>query len=83
MAEVICFPMRRRLGKIRRTVEMLSARNGRAADHYWRQTVAGLVAQLCRAGLAEFEVRREVHAFSAAVQKELQRGLRRNDGDAA
>ncbi|TIW62989.1 MAG: hypothetical protein E5V48_02710 [Mesorhizobium sp.] len=80
---VICFPMRRRLGKIRRTAELLSARRGRSADHYWRQTVAGLVGQLSRVGMAESEIRREVQAFSDAVQEELQRAARRSEGDAA
>ncbi|TIT64344.1 MAG: hypothetical protein E5W90_22860 [Mesorhizobium sp.] len=80
---VICFPMRRRLGKIRRTAELLSARRGRSADHYWRQTVAGIVGQLTRVGLTEVAIRQEVQAFSDAVQEELQRAARRNEGDAA
>ncbi|RWB98873.1 MAG: hypothetical protein EOQ56_19250 [Mesorhizobium sp.] len=82
MGDVICFPMRRRLGKIRRTAELLSARRGRAADHYWRQAVAGIVGHLTRAGLSEVAIRQEVQAFSDAVQKELQRAFRSN-GDAA
>ncbi|WP_430981663.1 DUF6074 family protein [Mesorhizobium ciceri] len=80
---VICFPMRRRVGKIRRTAELLLDRRGRAADHYWRQTVAGVVGQLTRAGLTEAAIRTEVQTFSDAVQEELRRAARRNEGDAA
>lgn len=80
---VICFPMRRRLGKIRRTAELLSARRGRSADHYWRQTVAGIVGHLTKAGLSEAAIRQEVKTFSDAVQEELRRAARRNEGDAA
>ncbi|RUY21767.1 MULTISPECIES: DUF6074 family protein [unclassified Mesorhizobium] len=83
MGLVICFPMARRLGKIKRTAELLSARRGRSADHYWRQTVAGVVGQLTRAGMTEAAIRKEVQTFSDAVQEELRRAARRNEGDAA
>ncbi|RWK53521.1 DUF6074 family protein [Mesorhizobium sp.] len=81
--KVICFPMRYRVGKIRKTAKTLAGLKGKGADHYWRQTVAGLVGQLAKAGFSEFEIRGHIEAFNDAVQGHLQRAPFQNDGDAA
>lgn len=80
---VICFPMRRRVGKIRKTAKTLAGLKGKGADHYWRQTVAGLVGQLTKVGFSEPEIRAHIGAFNDAVQSQLQRVPVQNDGDAA
>ncbi|WP_434723065.1 DUF6074 family protein [Mesorhizobium sp. RIZ17] len=80
---LICFPMRRRAGKIRKTAEALAGLHGKRADRYWRQTVASLVGQLARAGFSETEIRAHIGAFNDAVQGHLRRAQARSDGDAA
>ncbi|WP_352879726.1 DUF6074 family protein [Mesorhizobium sp. M1396] len=80
---VICFPMRCRVGKIRKTAKILAGLKGRGADRYWRQTVAGIVGQLGKAGFSEAEIRGNIETFSDAVQHHLQRAPHRIDGDAA
>ncbi|MER9223001.1 DUF6074 family protein [Mesorhizobium sp. M0644] len=81
--KVICFPMRHRVGKIRKTAKTLAGLKGKGADHYWRQTVTGLVGQLTKAGFSETEIRVHIGAFNNAVQGQLQRAPFQNDGDAA
>lgn len=68
---VIAFPMAKRVGKIRRVAEMLSAKRGAAATNYWKQTVATLGGQMQRAGFDRDTINRELRDFYDAVQREL------------
>ncbi|WP_353806194.1 DUF6074 family protein [Mesorhizobium sp.] len=45
------FPTVRRVGKIRRTVEVLSDRTGKGGNQYWKQVIAGMRTQMVSAGL--------------------------------
>ncbi|WP_413468514.1 DUF6074 family protein, partial [Mesorhizobium muleiense] len=38
---ILPFPTVRRVGKIRRTVEVLSDRTGKGGNQYWKQVIAG------------------------------------------
>lgn len=85
--QVIPFPVIRRIGKIRRTVEVLSVRHGKAGDQYWRQVVAGMRGQMEKAGLPEATIFAELSAFLDVVHRELYRAeivrLRQDDDGAA
>ncbi|MER8793945.1 DUF6074 family protein [Mesorhizobium sp. M0984] len=64
---VLPFPTTRRVGKIRRTVEVLSDRSGKGADQYWKQVIAGMRTQMMSAGLTDDVVDRELRAFAEEV----------------
>ena len=79
--EVIAFPARRRLGKIRRTAEVLSTRNGRGADRYWKQVIDLMRAQMTMCGLPSDVVERGLRAFADEVFARI--GNQPNDGSVA
>jgi hypothetical protein len=73
MCEVIPFPAKQRVGKIRRVAQVLSGRSGKSADRYWIDTVASMENQMLAAGIDEETIRHEVAAFRDAVSWQLQR----------
>lgn len=77
-ARVIAFPADRRIGKIRRVVEVLSGRSGKGFDRYWSDTVTTMRAQMETAGLLPADIDRELEAFATSVQRELDRRFSRN-----
>ncbi len=70
---VIAFPTTKRVGKIRRTAELLAGKSGKAADRYWQQVSNGMRSQMESAGLAETEIDAQLQAFLDAVQNEMVR----------
>lgn len=80
--KVIPFPANRRVGKIKRTIEVLVSKTDRDADRYFRQIVAGMRSQMAAAGLPEDVIDAEVDAFRRAVFAKLDCGAR-GGGDAA
>lgn len=64
---IIPFPTVRRVGKIRRTVEVLTGKSGKDADRYWHQVIGGMRSQMKASGLPEDTVEQELYAFAAAV----------------
>ena len=72
-AQVILFPLTKRVGKIRHTANMLSRKHGEDANLYWKQIVAGLRRQLERLDVSKAEADDEIKAFFDAVQTELRR----------
>lgn len=86
---IIPFPAVKRVGKIRRTAEVLDGKTGRDADHYWRQIVGGLRSQMEKASLPADTIDAELRSFFDAVKEELHRrstghrGGQRPGGDAA
>ncbi|MGI6854372.1 DUF6074 family protein [Mesorhizobium sp. 1B3] len=64
---VIPFPAAKRVGKIRRTAEVLAEKTGRGADHYWKQVLAGMRSQMVAASLAEEVIEAELRAFADQV----------------
>ena len=86
--EVIPFPCRARVGKIRRTAQQLDENTKRGAEAYWRRTVADMRRQMERAGISAGRIEEELHVFFDAVQRELNRracsnGASQPGGDAA
>jgi hypothetical protein len=81
--QVVPFPLERRVGKIRRTAEVLGERHGKGADHYWKQVVSGIASQMQRAGVPADVIAFEIHQFSEAVQLELVQATAWADGDDA
>jgi hypothetical protein len=71
--QIIVFPMKKRVGKIRRTAEILSGKNERAADAYWRQVCTAFLGHLDRLGVSEVDRKAAVRDFFDAVQSELVR----------
>jgi len=81
---VVPFPMNRRVGKIRRTAEILARKNGADADAYWRQVISAAERHFERIGLPKAEADTQLRAFADAVQAELAHGYRdRGPSDAA
>lgn len=70
---VIPFPAAKRLGKIRRTAEVLAEKSGRGAEHYWKQVIAGMRSQMLAAGLADETIDSELRAFAAQVSGQIAR----------
>ncbi|ORE97471.1 DUF6074 family protein [Aurantimonas sp. 22II-16-19i] len=87
-ADVIPFPCRYRIAKVRRAAVMIEANTDRGAEAYWRRTVSDLRKQMERAGIASCRIDAELRSFFDAVQHEMTRrsyaGQRsRPGGDAA
>ncbi|WP_427026581.1 DUF6074 family protein (plasmid) [Aureimonas ureilytica] len=87
--EVIPFPCRSRIGKIRRTAQLLDENTQKAASAHWKRTTADLERQMERAGISEDRIAAELADFHDAVKVELHRRARqsgrthRDGGDAA
>lgn len=70
-AEVIPFPVARRVGKIRRTAQLVDESTDKAARAHWNRTVDDLTRQMARAGIPPEHIEAELRAFSGAVLAEL------------
>ncbi|WP_287070773.1 DUF6074 family protein [Mesorhizobium sp.] len=64
---VLPFPTVRRIGKIRRAVEVLSDRTGKGGNQYWKQVIAGMRTQMVSAGLADEVIDQELRAFADEI----------------
>ena len=73
MVEIIPFPAAKRVGKIRRTAQLLDENTARGAEAYWRRTVSDLHRQMDRAGVPADRIEAELRSFFDAVQEELTR----------
>lgn len=71
--QVLLFPLKRRVGKIRHTATKLVRKHGDDADLYWKQVVAANRKHLERIGMPEAEIETELRNFFDAVQAELVR----------
>jgi hypothetical protein len=80
--QIVPFPAKNRLGKIRRTAEILGGRQGKGADHYWQQVISGMRSQMKKSGLPGAVIETELAGFADAVFAKLSIA-RPNDGDAA
>ena len=71
-ADVVAFPMARRIGKIRDVAgKMLAKTTERHAAYYRGQVTAALKDQLARLGLPDPDWDRELSAFWKRVQAEM------------
>lgn len=84
-AQVIPFPSTKRIGRIRKAVEVISSRKPRGAEAYWRQITDAMRRQLEAAGFDHDTIEAEVNAFAAEVAYRLPpaRDPRLGGGDAA
>ena len=87
-AEVIPFPCRKRVGKIRRTVQMVTAGSAKSRDAYWRRAIADMAGQMKRAGIPNARIEIELASFEAEVSRLVEgqaysSGRARPGGDAA
>jgi hypothetical protein len=73
MSVVICFPLDRQHGEVKRCAANLHRLHGEMANTYWRREMQSLAARLRSLRMLESEVSRQALAFTAAVQVELQR----------
>lgn len=69
--KVIPFPAKKRVGKIRRTAEVLSGRSGKDAERYWQQVAGGMESQMRTAGIDECTIQSEISAFRDAVSRQM------------
>ncbi len=72
-AEIIPFPLARRIGRIREIAERLSEKTDRQTEHYLRQVTGGLFYQLDRLGIPADQQDSMVEDFMTAVCNELNR----------
>ncbi len=73
MAELIPFPLHSRAALVRSISDDLEVVHGPAANAFWRERIAHIVAGLRLDGIADDEIRTEILGLQGAVQSELQR----------
>jgi hypothetical protein len=72
-AQLLAFPIDRRVALVRRAAAELLALNGEDANGYWRTKAKTLLQELMRQGRDMDDARREVLRFFEAVQVEFRR----------
>lgn len=80
-AKIIVFPLNRRLGKIRRVLDVMEAMHSKPAElvGYLRMIRRTLGDQMRRAGVPEDEIRRQVEDFFDAISDEIYRPHQHQD----
>ena len=73
MADVIHFPLHSRATLVRAIADELEVVHGPAANRFWRDRIAGIVASLRSDGLSDGAIRHEILGLQDAVQCEMQR----------
>ena len=77
MADLIPFPLHSRAQLIRSIADELETVHGPTANVFWRERIAGIVANLRADGFADDAIRIEILGLQDAVQAEIQRRDRR------
>lgn len=70
---VLVFPLSRRVGKIRRTAEVLASKSDKSALQYRATVLEAMHSQMAKAQLSQKTIAFEIAAFEAAVERELNR----------
>ncbi|HCO55167.1 MAG TPA: hypothetical protein DIT93_09135 [Pelagibacterium sp.] len=84
MADLICFPQERNVGKARHVaVIYLGKDTERGRNSYWKMVVERLAGTMARCGFSEAEIDREIGAFLWAVEQQIYILTQRNDGPGA
>lgn len=73
MADLIPFPLHSRAALVRSIVNDLETVHGPAANAFWRERIAGIIAKLRADGLADVAIRTEILGLQDAVQAEMRR----------
>lgn len=66
-ADVVPFPAAKRIGKIRRTAQLVVESTERAATAHWKRTISDMTRHLERAGIPSATIDAEIEAFKNAV----------------
>ena len=74
-AQLVAFPIDRRVAMVRQATLELSALNGDDANNYWRVKAKALLQDLTRQGRGMDEARTEVLRFFEAVQAEFRKQM--------
>lgn len=72
-AELLVFPLERRIDLVRRTAGELLALDGEDANGYWRATARRLLEDITGQGRSMDAARKEVLCFFEAVQMEFRK----------
>lgn len=72
-AEVVAFPLSRRVKVVATAAEYLSRSDAAEATRFWRQLLRELALPLVRIGIDAADIRAEAFAFRAAVEAQLDR----------
>jgi hypothetical protein len=84
MAQLVCFPQERNIGKARRVASVyLGKRTEKARSSYWGDTCNRLQWTMQRCGFIDHEIERQIQAFKWAVEEELDRLSQRGNGPGA
>lgn len=71
MSNVILFPLHSRSSLVQSIADGLRAVHGPAANSFWRERIAGIVADLRSNGLPDAAIREEILGLQDAVQVQL------------
>lgn len=70
--QILVFPHKKRLSKIRRVAEVLNSKpTAKAKDSYWQGIIDHLHEQMKKAGIPDNTIDQELASFSNEVQKML------------
>lgn len=84
MAEIICFPQDRNVGKARHVAKLyLAKKTVRARDTYWDMVCGRLAGSMRRAEFSDAEINRQLEAFLWAVEQEIAVICQRGNGPGA
>lgn len=84
MAEIICFPQDRNVGKARHVAALYLAKSTeRARTTYWQMVCGRLAGSMGRAGFSDVEIERQIEAFLWAVEQEIAIICQRGNGPGA
>lgn len=83
MTDLIPFPIQSRTALIRSIADDLEIVHGPAANIFWRERIAGIVAELRASGFCAETIRTEIYALQDAVQGEMQRRSLQHAGGVA
>lgn len=72
MTKLFSFPLRARHSLISSIADDLDRLHGQKANEFWRQRIAGIVAELRDRGLEPSAIREEILDLQWAVQNEMQ-----------
>lgn len=71
MADILCFPLNRAVGRARHVADLWLQKSGRDREVYWSNTVRRMTGVLQRVGLSDDEIAVQIDAFQRAVQVEV------------
>ncbi len=77
MADLILFPLHARAALVRAITNGLETIHGSAANIFWRERIAGIVADMRASGLTDPAIRSEILSLEDAVQAEMRERARR------